>query len=252
MKKKLLFGILLILCLVFAASCDPFPSLKYEGDHKELYSAAIYAIPGCVEVFDAQIEVLETDAYGRTLFEFAVRGSSLFGGRYEYVKALMIVQKVNAIGAGYYRDVCYSFTNDANEEEISRRINELKALNDWDKPLCPEKTIYKERAKLPLGFKYLGESFKDVPNASKILSSRVVMPRGGSVEVYDFNNTGKKIVIWSTPEADDKETYTYYIQFVQVKDGELTEPYQLVAKSLDELQEKIIEGREAFGWSKVP
>ena len=250
MKKKSLFGILLILCLVFAASCDPFPSLKYEGDHKELYSAAIYAIPGCGEVYDARVEVLETDAYGRTLFEFAVRGSNLFARSGKHVNALMITQEIYGMRVGYYRDVCYSFTNDVDEEEISRRIDKLKALNDWEKPLSLEKTIYEQITETPPLMNF-GDAFIGVPNAYASLSSRVTA-RISTFEVYDSNKTGRKIVLWCAKEADDKENYTYFIQFVQVKDNELTEPYQLVAKSLDELQEKIIEGREAFGWSKVP
>ena len=248
MKKKSLSGILLILCLVFAASCDPFPSLKYEGDHKELYSAAIYAIPGCGEVYDAQVKVLETDSYGRTLFEFAAKGSCLFGRSGKQVDALMIVQESYESGAGYYRDVCYSFTNDADDADISRRINELKALNDWEKPLNEERTVYRQTTEAPIG--NFGDAFRNVPNAYKSLSSGITASIS-SFEVYDSDKTGRKIVLWCTREANDKETYTYCIQFVQVKDGELTEPYRLDAKSLDELQEKIIEGREAFGWSKV-
>ena len=249
MKKKKLFGILLILCLSFVVGCDPFPSLRYEGEHKELYSAAIYAIPGCGEVYGAQVKVLETDSCGRTLFKFEAKGSCLFGRSGKQVNALMIVQESYESGAGYYRDVCYSFINDADDEDIIRRINELKALNDWDKPLNEERTAYRQIAEAPIG--NFGDAFRDVPNAYASLSSKVTA-HICTFEVYDSNKTGRKIVLWCAKEADDKENYTYFIQFVQVKDNELTEPYQLVAKSLDELQEKIIEGREAFGWSKVP
>lgn len=263
MKRKCFFVILLILCSLLVVSCDNWSRFHYSGEDDELYSAVIYAIPACGYVFDVQTEVLETDAYGRTLFEVTAKDTGLFKNTSTYLKALMIVQWSDASGAGYYQDVCYSFTNGVDEVQISRKTEELKMLNDWEQSLNPERMINIEtvskRTMARSGEYNLDKSFKGISDPLERLEHAVreTVPSSNYPnrwwQVYDLGESGERLVFWHLWNEKDLDSEApegvYCIQFVRLQDGKISEPYQLTAKSLDELQTKIMEGRVAFGWT---
>ena len=124
MNKKLCVPIALLIILLLLCSCGR------ANENLELALCGSYAVPG---FFSSDlkgelpsVEVLETDEYGRTLFEFTAI-SSVSG---EKETALVICQKRDGDFVYFYEDICYRVAPYEDQD-----ISELKAQNDWTKKL---------------------------------------------------------------------------------------------------------------------
>lgn len=115
----------------------------YNGDYPALYAEAINSVLGVFgyhdssSLADPEIEILETDKYGRVMYKY----------KEDCAKAVCIVQKYDDDYVYYYPD--YNFiggaTNDMRELELKlfapESIENLKALNDFDKEFDESKCI---------------------------------------------------------------------------------------------------------------
>lgn len=147
--KKIIAMLFIFIVLFSLVGC-----YRYRGEHKDFYSVAINNIFGAdgnqsngEAVFDPDIEIIETDSYGRVLFFYDE------GYRSEYGTAIVIMQKSENDFVYYYQDICYTpaiLTKDDywrnGDEGISykdvfseKEIEALKQANDWNKPLDMEK-----------------------------------------------------------------------------------------------------------------
>ena len=122
---------------------------KYRGDYPDLCTVAWCNVPTIdgyssngEALYDATVEILETDQYGRTLFSYTeMRGSTL----------ALIMQYSDDDTVYYYPDDCYVFISDYNSVNSSYDAQEmqvdptceevlsLKALNDWNLPIDESK-----------------------------------------------------------------------------------------------------------------
>lgn len=129
MKKKML--VLLILCLSLCG-CYRNGSL---GQTK-LYNIAAIVEAGVPYGFTRdtafdEIKLLETDNYGRTLYQYC---------RYtQKLEFYVICQKTNEPYAYYYEDMCYLVHYDQQEAFTPEEISWLKEANDWNNPLVESK-----------------------------------------------------------------------------------------------------------------
>ena len=261
MKKQKLFVILLALSLILPtlAGCDDFSGFHYHGEEHELYSAAIYAIPGCSYVFDVGIEIIEKDDYGRVLFSFSARDSVLYSNLGKYVNALMIIQKADDGTVSWYPDACYLFADSLEPSEIEWRSTILKLRNSWDKPLEPERFFTREtvskRSMCRSNDYHLYKVLSDAPGAFDTLERSVpIYGNDYRWHLYDFDKNGKVIVVWCVNNrfaADPDSPEIYYVQLAHEEEGRTIIDGQLRADSLDELQESIIELR-GYGWEYRP
>lgn len=152
-------GIVLFISLMGLSAClfnceNPFP---YGGEHKELYTTAIYSIPtasGYMHhgegAYNADIYVWEQDDYGRTLFAYCEDYQNR-------VFALVVSQGNDETHAYFYPDANYALTiiesdrlyEGADKEYLKSRTedfylqkrDELKQKNDWNKPIDKSKCV---------------------------------------------------------------------------------------------------------------
>lgn len=126
-KTALVLLVFLLFTLVCCTDTNNKTSFKICGS---------YAVPGMfypdVKGSDADCKLLETDSYGRILFEYTA--PDLISGEIKTVK--VICQKTDDEYVYYYDTLCYEM-EDADALE-------LKALNDWNKE--PDATKMTKRA----------------------------------------------------------------------------------------------------------
>ncbi len=109
------------------------------SDDIKLKICGSYGVPGMfqpdVKGGEAVCNVLETDSYGRILFEYTA--TSMISHKKE--TALVVCQKHDDNFVYYYEDRCY-YLGDSSEEAILA----LKTKNDWNKELNHSKLSKRE------------------------------------------------------------------------------------------------------------
>ena len=156
MKRKFFGTIILTVCLAFVtglfAGCD-FGA--YRGKHADLYTVAINSVlwncgwaMGADHPINSHIEIIERDEFGRTLYEYR---ESFYYFRTISFSALLVSQYTSDGQVYYYEDCNYIVKEQAlfqvpNKFE-SEEIEQLKEVNDWDKPIDTDKCIGKTIAK---------------------------------------------------------------------------------------------------------
>lgn len=135
-------ALLMVLALVTVSLCGCWVNTTYTGPYPELCSVAwanlgmVYGyVPAGEIVYEPDLEVLETDSYGRVLFSYSEKEyyDSDTEGLY-----LLIMQAKTDNEALYYPEDCYRFiVTEVNAEPIydTETIMQLKELNDWERPL---------------------------------------------------------------------------------------------------------------------
>ena len=142
--KKAAAVVLIFVMLISLVGCR----FSYGGEHEDLYTVGVYNIFGSTgyrsngEVhFDPDIEVVETDSYGRVLFFYDEGAYNPLGC------ALVVMQKAVAGFVYYYQDICHIPYVSADrradvvysEVFTAGQIEALKEVNDWEKPFNAEK-----------------------------------------------------------------------------------------------------------------
>ena len=157
---KSLSGILKLVAVVLAAPVILFLivfglwylvmsiNVEYNGDHPGAYTVAVHSFFGCSGscsngeiALPSEIGILETDAYGRSLFYYS-EGISDEGSGYG------ILQKEQDGYAYFYEDDCVIAAIDdwhgngqiTHDDWFTQgEIDAFKTLNDWNQPLNEEK-----------------------------------------------------------------------------------------------------------------
>lgn len=155
----------LLLCCVILVACTfgmfgcftNRVNYAYRGQHKELYTVAVYSIPDAAGfmhhgegAYNSDIYIWEQDDYGRTLFSYCEDYSNR-------VFALVISQGYDDENVYFYPDANYTLTiieseylyEGVGEDHLKSRTEEfylenkekLKELNDWNKPLDKSKCV---------------------------------------------------------------------------------------------------------------
>jgi len=152
MKKTLVLLLsvfLLLASLGFLSGCG---YEGYSGDHLDLYTVAINSVLwnnghsfSADRYTDSQIEILDEDRYGRTIFTYYEKYYA--GGGISF-SALIICQSSNEKEVFYYEDVNYIVKEQKHtpnlKEYEKEEIEQLKAANDWNREIDYDKCIKKE------------------------------------------------------------------------------------------------------------
>lgn len=233
--KKLFIRINLV-ALIFALVISTFliagcTYSGYKGDYPELCSVAWKNIPTIYgfasngeAVSDAVVEVLETDSFGRILFSYS-EDTNGYGGFGCYI---LIMQKSDGKKAYYYADDCYTHIVFENENVLIdldlSEINELKELNDWNKPLdeskCESTDVVRKKAegKINVSNSY----FEKIVREYHENSGRYIHPKNVSfVLFFEFgiaDDYGREMYVVNTrfEEFTDKTETNYEYVFLIV------------------------------------
>lgn len=149
MKKILLLSIVFIVLSLALTACA---YRGYSGENVELYTVATNSVLwlnghswGADFVRDSEIEILDVDAYGRTLFTYHEQH---YSGADMAFSALIICQASNENEVFFYEDVNYIVKEQAEHtptlEKFSQdEIDNLKILNDWGQAINLDKCVKK-------------------------------------------------------------------------------------------------------------
>ena len=255
--------------------------MGYKGDKPELYSVAWANLitadgcwqDGCERFGDSVVYVLEEDSQGRVLFTYFEGSGALMN--------LLIIQK-KADGQAYYSpEDCYVSFAVSNEEYVGWRcnvpsekemkeiivtdfteegINQLKALNDWEKPLdeskCATTSIVKKK---PSG-RYKSQSSKfetalekyyahnnielHPKNVSLLWLSQFIMKDSYGRELY--------LVIGKVSEYTDKTETLYYYPYLIViqKDKTYDVSTMVLVDDMQNPQSLVKQIKQANNWNQ--
>ena len=135
MMKKAVF----IIIVFFATNCTSCSFKHYKDQWSDLVICASYAVPGMYydDLKDNGVfcEVVETDSYGRILYQFEAENRLTENREMVYV----VCQKNVSKYVYFYEDICYQFAQDDNND-----LTELKERNDWECELNKEKMSRRE------------------------------------------------------------------------------------------------------------
>lgn len=142
--------IVMLYCLstiiVFTAGCNKWPkSSAYSGRYFDLFQTMINSVPGPIEDIGPFMdkEYYEEDDYGRKLIVAYFKWSSWFyisdisNDLYVPNAICVVLQQRDEKKIYYYEDRCF-FLFEEKKGFDTERLDQLKAINDWNKPLVLE------------------------------------------------------------------------------------------------------------------
>lgn len=221
------------LCIVFMVILFSGCGYKgYSGEYKDLYTVAINSLLwnnghsyGADRAIDSQIEILEKDKYGRTLYTYQ---EAYYSGA-EIAFSALLISQCSLNGFVYYyedfnflikqQEIYSSEVNCFTGEEITY----LKSLNDWDTEINYEKCIRKE----------INNIKNNIPGDRKLIEEEAIK-RFNLIEIkynlfLDYltvDNNGSFIVYGSVVKFDAEEIFfaafvksdDYFIEFLVPND----------------------------------
>jgi len=247
--------------------CSYNYEVKYNGPHIDLHTESSNSLFGLYAVNETPV-LMEEDAFGRVLYFYKV-GSSI--ARDEIygdgsIFAFLIMQKSNDEYVYYYSDINfivrkrpetipYSVGGAALLEEVlktipNEEVEELKAKNDWGKPIDESKCI---KVKLARINRHYTEEY----------AGRHLVPQSIMQEVYDkmcINGSPNIGVFFRYLTSDDYDRHIYFFR-TSDKDWKLTNSYVVMFKldgsyeiaeivDLWNYQEELIAFKEGNNWNK--
>lgn len=253
MQKLSALVLLLVLTLLILTGCYS----GYSGEHTDLYTVAINSLSwifghsfGADFAMDSEIEIIEQDQYGRTLFTYYEK--YYVGGDISF-SSLVICQSSNEQHAFYYEDV--NFIVKEQEVDIPWPVNEftneeieqLKLANDWNKPLNLEKCVKKELTTEKL----------DVPHEKKI--EKIIE------EQFQLHERDKISVRYLTKSAvnDNYLIYgylrgyadfhindfeVYFVGLVEIENNKIKDVHFLQPTNVFDYQTELMEFKKAHNW----
>ena len=149
--KKIIASLMLVITFLLSSCARLFTNIDYLGEHKDLYTVAINSLlwntgasSGADFKCDSDIHIIETDNFGRVLFQYtetAYTDDVAFS-------SLLIMQSSDEEQVYYYEDFNFIskekpyYSYDRPNFDIND-IESLKRLNDWNKELNLEKCVRK-------------------------------------------------------------------------------------------------------------
>ncbi|MDE7380101.1 MAG: hypothetical protein K2N14_03515 [Clostridia bacterium] len=219
----------------------------YRGKYPDLYTAAINSVlwnyghsSGADFYCDSEIEILEKDEYGRTLYTYYEDMH-----RIDSSSSLIISQYSSEGYVYYYEDKNFCIKKQepysAKLQEFSQtEIEYLKSINDWGKELnldkCTKKEIIRKK--------------QDIPTDTKKIESE-------AIAIFNLSDTGYVKLGYLTSDADGNYIVDGYIgsdtdsiHFVTLLNSEGEVIDWLVPNDLYNYQEELMNFKQKNGWIK--
>lgn len=263
MKVKNIVSKILIICLLLMlTACDK--QNEYYSNDIDLHSIAINSLLGVYTRESDQVQVLETDDFGRKLFAFNAYtfNHTEEGGR---ILAVLVSQKTKDDKAYFYDNVdclycpapspsSYKKFKEQTEQIVKsyftdEQISSLKEANDWDKPL--------DSAKF---FEIKADSFKK-DTVSELKRHKAFLMVGSDaeykrcrMEALTTDKNGKSIYFVRTAHSANEDDKNYIITtyaFMFDKNGNVDSSKGIMAiKDVWDYSEQLAAFKAANDWNK--
>lgn len=213
-ESRIVFIIVIIVLLAsISTACLGMEPQSYYGPHWELFTQAAFSIAG-TDSMGTQIKPLETDEFGRILFEVRFSGGSidrLYIPDIEipsWLFAYAICQKADNEFVYYYEDDCFSIYG-TQDEFTDDEQNALKQRNDWNKPINDEKLtsrkiVGRNRDRLRVSADYDNNWRRDM-DAMKVFKLYVTVNENALLgnELLDVDKDGRLLfIMWQEYDND--------------------------------------------------
>jgi len=217
MRKKIIVLVSIFTLLLSLTACY----IKYKKTlRSDLIICASYAVPGmyCNDLKELGVlyEVMETDSYGRILFQFSAKNCIT-----EKVETVYVICQKNVSKYVYfYEDICYQFAQGDNDD-----LTELKERNDWECELNKEKMSRRESMESLGGFIIEDCDLKhdEVVDAGK-KEFVVTNEECHFVSFLDADSEGKGMYLLSVEDGEDVKKYVaivsteYEVSYMEAPD----------------------------------
>lgn len=250
MRRNYLRSFCAVLCFILVwilAGCE---YKGYSGEYVDLYTVAINSVLWNLGhsystdfTKDSEIEIIETDGFGRTLFSYHEKYYS--GGELSY--SALIVSQYSSNGQVYYYEDCNyivkkqdpnaSRLQDFNLEEIEC----LKSINDWDKPINADKCISKTISKNKQTISEVKNAVIDMVVTENDLSGKNY---NAFADYLTADKNGNHIFYGAIIRLDG-ENDIYFVAFVS---GDSEKIELLTPSDLYDYAEELTNFKERNGW----
>lgn len=194
---------------------------------------------------DPQIEKIDEDKYGRTMFTYYEKH---YSGSDASFSVLIVCQYSNGKEAFYYEDVNYivkkQVNNSQNLEKFSDEEKEyLKSLNDWNKEFnydkCFGKSITKNKADVP----FEKEIEKRVIDEFNLNGSQYSL----FMNYLTGNSDDSKFIMYGYINKGENNG-VYFIGLAEKENNSIKNINFLVPSDLYNYQVELTEFKKANGW----
>lgn len=245
LRKMIAFSLSLLTICFCICSCE---QMGYQGDDLAAYTLVQYQCPTQSSGFSYS-EIVEQDAYGRTLFKFwgysDLAYESDTGSLYIYA----IIQKDTDEFVWFYDIDCYMM-RPSLEAFTEERLDELKNRNDWNKEIDLSRANKVKRVpenKRHISVSYSIDSIKNL--ASSFCESN---------EYYNYlpicnDQNGKTLYFFRTYKRDaefNTVDFTAYAVIMNA-DGSYSDSSIVKLDKFYDHAEELIALREATGWKSI-
>ena len=244
--KTIVLAIFVTFVSIFFVGCG----YGYSGEYADLYTVAINSVLwnlghsyGADFARNSDIEIIEQDEFGRTLFSYHEKYYS--GGGMAF-SALIVSQYSTDELVYYYEDCNYiikkqePYASNLQDFEIEQ-VEQLKAINDWGKPInedkCISKTISKSKQKV-----------LDVESAviEKVLTENdLSLDRYNAFAHYLTDDKNGNYIVYGVIKQIRDEDDIYFVAFVS-EDNEKIEV--LVPSDLYNYTSELVNFKKENGW----
>ena len=252
MKNKTAFKTIIVALCMLVCSLALFSGCGYKGyggEYVDLYTVAINSVLwntghsyGADFARDSEIEVLETDGFGRTLFTYY---ESYYLGSELSFSSLIISQGSVDGYAYYYEDKNYLVKV---QERFSRplkdftheEIENLKSTNDWGKEINSDKCIKKQ----------IINKKPPIPCGEEIIEEKVV-------ERFNLEDYYLKLDYLTSDDNDNfiaygtvriSREYIFFAAIVKTEEDAVSEVQFFIPTDLYNYQQEFVAFKQNNGW----
>lgn len=255
MRRYALVIAAIIIAAMMVVSCTPPP---YNGDNPELYTAAIRNVTGYATM-GAATNVIETDEYGRVLFEYSMPTGFYHDGEDRKIHAYVISQKADSENVYYYDGICFETVKKRSDFDDKMEAA-LKERNDWNKPINEDKlTCRRILKRVEKKFDYYETRAPINISASRepineILRSHVDVGEYESIasELFDKDSFGRGLYFSRCFYREKGQSRTYgssYFMMIE-PDGTYDESSFIIEVDAYNYWEDLMEFKELHNWNE--
>ncbi len=190
------------------------------SEHQSLKICGSFSVPGMfysdLKGTESDYKKLETDSYGRILFEYSAP-NMITNNREAF---LVICQKFDNEYVYFYEDICWT-----DAEYSSTEITRFKMQNDWNKPLITDK-MSARRIKTTLDSTIITDSVFDYNTLRAAFADSLDISEGQIKELAftDSDYHGHQLYWLSTDNSDISGYFViagkdYSVEFLEVRNN---------------------------------
>lgn len=246
--KKTITMLLTIFMMVAFIGCA---YKGYSGDRRDLYTEAVNSVLwnnghsfSADRYADAQIEIIEEDSYGRTLFTYYEK---YYAGASISFSALLVSQASTKDEVFYYEDINYIVKEqviyEVPKEFEDAEIEKLKEANDWNEEINLDKCIKKKITNLKPSVPFEEEIKNKVIDEFHLADTDYSL----FIDFLTNDSADSNFIVYGYVDRYDEDEM-YFISLIESSGGALKQIELLVPSNALDCQSELIEFKRANGW----